>query len=242
MTKVLLVDDDIDLGGFINMALTSLGYEVHFQNSLTGINGVIEDFHPNIIVLDVEIGKKNGIEEAKNIISCYSGIPIIFISSHNEIENINKGLSAGGVTYLKKPFDIKELEAYIQRFSYSSPLENTVMLGFYSLELCNQNLIFKEEVVKHLSPLEKNCLLLLIKKKNKVVTREELSKELWGTDFSPAIEDSLNNLISRLRDLIKKDTRLSIKTIKFKGYKLEFQQTILNAIPQTPNPAPPSTT
>lgn len=222
-TKVLLVDDDIDLGGIINMALSSHGYEVHFQNSLIGINGIIKEFHPNIIVLDVEIGKQNGIEEAENIVNCYPGIPIIFISSHTEIESVSKGLSVGGVTYLKKPFEINELEAYIQRFSCDSPLD-TVMIGYYSIELCRQKLIFKEEVIKYLSQMEKNGLLLLIKNKNNVVSREQFSKELWGVEFSSDIEAALNNLISRLRRMISKDTRLSIETVKFQGYKLKFSK------------------
>ena len=223
MTKILLVDDDIDLGGFIDMALTSLGYEVHFQNSLLGINAVIGEFNPGVIVLDVEIGKQNGIEEAENILKYYPNIPVIFISSHSQIENISKGLSAGGVCFLKKPFDIQELEAYIHRFSYDNPQENVISIGMYSLELTNQKLIFKEEVVKHLSPLEKNGLLLLIKNVNKVIKREEFSKELWGDEFSSTNEATLNNLISKLRGMIKKDTRLSIKTIKFNGYMLEYR-------------------
>lgn len=223
MTKVLLVDDDIDLGGFINMALTSLRYEVHFQNSLVGINGTIKEFVPNVIVLDVEIGKQNGIDEAKNILQCYPEIPIIFISSHTEIENISRGLSSGGVCYLKKPFDVQELDAYIQRFSQKNTPENVIPIGLYSLELCDQKLVFKEEIVKHLSPLEKNGLLLLINNKNSVVSREQFSRELWGTEFSSDIEAALNNLISKLRKMINKDARLSIETIKFKGYKLRFK-------------------
>lgn len=220
--KVLFVDDDIDLGGFINMALTTLGYEVHFQNSLTGISGIIKEFNPNVIVLDVEIGKQNGIDEAKNIVKQFPNTPIIFISSHTQIENISSGLSAGGVSFIKKPFEIQELEAYIQRFSYDHSQDNAISIGMYTLELTNQKLVFKEEVIKHLSPLEKNGLLLLAKNVNKVVTREEFSKELWGDEFSSTNEAALNNLISKLRGMIKKDTRISIKTIKYKGYKLEF--------------------
>ena len=70
--------------------------------------------------------------------------------------------------------------------------------------------------------MEKNGLLLLIKNVNKVVKREEFSKELWGDEFSSANEAALNNLISKLRGMIKKDARLSIRTVKFNGYMLEY--------------------
>lgn len=222
MTKVLLVDDDIDLGNLINMGLTSLGYQVHFQNSLIGVISIVEEFRPNVIVLDVEIGKQNGITEAENIIKYFPNIPVIFISSHTDMENINKGLSVGGVSYLKKPFEIQELDAYIRRFSYNNPGENVVSIGLYNLELNNQKLIFKEEVIKHLSPLERNGLLFLIKNKNKVISREKFCKELWGSECYN--DDALNNLMSKLRLLIKKDDRLSIKTIRYQGYKLEFKE------------------
>lgn len=223
VTKVLLVDDDIDLGSFINTALSTLGYEVHFQNSLVGINGIIKDFFPNVIVLDVEIGKQNGIDEAEKILQCFPTIPIIFISSHTEIEHVSRGLSSGGVCYLKKPFDIQELDAYIRRFSQKNTPENVILIGLYSLELCDQKLVFKEEIVKHLSPMEKNGLLLLINNKNNVVSREQFSQELWGTEFSSDIEGALNNLMFKLRKMINKDARLSIETVKFKGYKLKFK-------------------
>ena len=62
-----------------------------------------------------------------------------------------------------------------------------------------------------------------MKNKNKLVTREIFFKELLGDEFSVDNNDALNNLISKLRILIKKDERISIKTIKYQGYKLEFK-------------------
>jgi DNA-binding response OmpR family regulator len=221
--KVLFVDDDMDLGGLINMALTLMGYEVHFQNSLIGINGIIKEFKPDIIVLDVEIGKQNGIKEAKNIIESHPKVPIILVSSHTEIENITKGLSVGGVAFIKKPFEIQELDAYIKRFLSTYSPGNVIPIGLYSIELSNQKLVFKEEIVKFLSPMEKNALVLLIKNKNEMVSRDVFGKELWGTEFISTNEAALNNLISKLRGMINKDARISIETIKFKGYKLEFK-------------------
>lgn len=223
MTKVLLVDDDIELGNLVNMALSFSGYEVHYQNSLAGINGIITEFEPNIIVLDVEIGQKNGIEEAKEIHQLHSEIPIIFISSHTDIENISKGLEVGGVSYLKKPFEVSELEAYIQRFSIKKSTDNLLRVGNFALDIENSSLLFNDQLEKHLSPMEANAIQLFFRNQNNIVTREEFCNELWGHEMNCANDDSLNNLMSKIRSLLKSDSRLSIQTLKSKGYMLKLE-------------------
>lgn len=222
--KVILIDDDTDLGNLLNTGLQSLGYNVVFQNSLFGINNIIEEFDPNIMVLDVEIGTQNGIEEAKNILQYYPYIPIIFISSHREDEYIGKGLATGAVSYLKKPFDLLELDAYLKRFAQKNKQEGMINLGLYNLDLSNQQLIFKEEEIKPLSPMEVNVLLLLVRNKNRIVKREEFGKELWGKDPETVNEGTLNNIMSKLRQKVMKDPRLSITTIRHQGYRLNYKE------------------
>lgn len=219
--KVLIIDDDTELGNLMNMALKLSGYDVHFQSSLIGVEAIIEQFAPSIIVLDVEVGRENGIEKANKIIKTYPDIPILFISSHTDIDNITKGISVGGVGYLKKPFEIQELEVYINRFATKPNTDQLVLIGAYSLNLSNQQLIYKQEHVKNLSPMENNGLLLLIKNKNKIVSRQQFYEVLWGTNFETGMEATLNNLILKLRKLLEKDSKITIKTIKFKGYILE---------------------
>ena len=60
--KVLFIDDDIALGNVVTVALDSLGYETYYQTSLVAIRSVIKELCPDILILDVEIGQKNGIE------------------------------------------------------------------------------------------------------------------------------------------------------------------------------------
>jgi DNA-binding response OmpR family regulator len=220
--KVLIIDDDTELGNLMNMALKLSGYDVHFQSSLIGVEAIIEQFAPSIIVLDVEVGREDGIEKANKIVKAYPDIPILFISSHTDIDNIRKGISVGGVGYLKKPFEIQELEVYINRFATKpNSADQLVPIGAYSLNICNQQLIYKEEHIKSLSPMENNGLLLLIKNKNKIVTRQQFYDVLWGTNPESEMEATLNNLISKLRKLLEKDSKITIKTIKYKGYILE---------------------
>lgn len=218
--KVLFVDDDTDLGHIINMGLAKLGYKVHFQNSLLAIDEVIAQFSPAIIVLDVEIGDDNGIEKARDITQKFPTIPILFVSSHADISYITEGLEVGGVNYLKKPFDIEELAVYIDRFARKENPTNIIAIGNYLFNMQTNELCYEQEAIKQLSPMERNALLLFWDNMNRTVSLNTLSLNLWGEKYSVERETSIYNLISKLRKLLSKDNRVSIKTITGEGYQL----------------------
>lgn len=76
--KVLFIDDDIALGNVVTVALDSLGYETYYQTSLVAIRSVIKELCPDILILDVEIGQKNGIEATPELRLILPDIPILF--------------------------------------------------------------------------------------------------------------------------------------------------------------------
>lgn len=218
--KVLLVDDDIDFGHIICTGLSSLGYEIHFQNSLIAIEEVIARFSPAIIVLDVEIGKENGIEKAKEIMRKFPSIPVLFVSSHTDISYVTEGIAAGGVNYLRKPFDVRELDAYLIRFTKKQFVSNQIVLGNYVFDTQTSQLFYNQTFLKQLSPLERNALVLFWENVNTSVSLTTLSHSLWGKDFSTDIEACIYNMISKLRKLFNQDSRVSIQTLKGVGYQL----------------------
>ena len=219
-TKVLLVDDDTHLGNLISMELTADGYKVHYQNSLTGIKGIIESFEADILVFDVEIGEDDGIVSATDILETYPSMPILFISSHTDIDSIKRGVRSGGVGYIRKPFDMEELKIYIERFALIEEDETPINdIGSYSLNLETRDLFHKNALIRQLSPLEFNMLQLLMQNRNNMVSYEEISAKVWNKEY-PKTEASMNNLISKLRKLLEDDLHISIQTIKNVGYRL----------------------
>lgn len=218
--KVILVDDDTKFILLMNRHLTRLGYEVHYQTSFAGIEMAIRDFQPSIIVLDVEIGKENGIEKAKGLIALFPEIPILFVSSHHDIGYITEGIAAGGVHYLKKPFEIKELDAYIKRFANKSTITKEIPIGNYRLNSQTREIYYDGISLGKLQPLEKNVLVLLWKNKNKPVSNETLSDDIWGKGYTIDVDPSIQNAISKLRKFLNKDEQVRIDTIKYKGYQL----------------------
>lgn len=217
--KVLFVDDDVAFGNIVTLGLEDAGCEVHYQTSLAGIKTVVKEVCPDIIVLDVEIGLKNGIEAIPMLKLIAPRIPVLIVSSHGESENVTKALEAGAVNYLKKPFEIAELLAYIHRFAISSPTRG-VKIGMFHLRV-EENLLMKgDEVVKKLSLFECKMLKLLTMNMNETVTREQMAQELWGDSATESSEQSLNNYIAKLRRYLLEDERLNLITQPKVGYKL----------------------
>lgn len=215
--KVLFVDDDVALGSIISLALEAAGYETHYQTSLAGIKEVVKDWQPDIMVLDVEIGNKNGIDAVPELKLIAPNTPVLFVSSHVEVASVARALDAGAVTYLKKPFEIAELLAYINRFADSFHPKKIEIGMFY---LCaEENLLMKgNEAVKKLSTFECKLLKLFVLNLGTVVTREQIEQELW--EGTPGSEQSLNNYIVKLRKYISEDKQLELMTIPKVGYKL----------------------
>lgn len=219
--KVLFVDDDIDLGHFVTTILeTDYNYKVHFQNTLLGIDSVIQTLIPDVIILDVEIGADNGIEKAKDIVAEHPQIPLLFVSSHTEDDFVTKGISIGGNAYIPKPLSIPVLVSYIRRFALKTSSLQIIELVNYQLNLRTNEVFYKKQLIKKLSPFEKNALAVLMEHPNEIVTKEQLAEKLWNHSLEPHNSASLNNTLSKLRDLFKDNSSLKIRTVRGAGYVL----------------------
>ena len=218
--NVLLVDDDFEFGMAISQALIGMRYKVHFQNSLAGINTVILQFTPDIIVLDVNIGGECGIDKAKELFSLFPFIPILFISSRTDIDLVIRGIDAGGVNYLEKPLNVTVLDAYIRRFARKNLDSREIRISRYLLKSETKEWFYGNYFIKVLAPMEKNGLILLWRNKNSFVALDHLAKTLWVREYAFYLDARIHNLISRLRKLIERDEGMWIKTESEKGYQL----------------------
>jgi len=222
-TKVLLIDDDITLGNILMPGLQKEGFEVEYMTSLHGLEEVVKDFCPNIIILDVEVGVENSINEMPYLKLCAPGTPVIFISSHTDEDLITEALGEGCVSYLKKPITIKELTAYIKRYANNKiNKQEEICIGKFLLNIPNHTLSIDDKTVKQLSTLEYDLLHILLLHINNTVTRKEITSKLWSNSSSS--NESLNNYIARLRSYLASDPGITLKTLHGFGFQLSIKK------------------
>lgn len=224
MTKVLLIDDDSTFGNIILLTLNELGYETYYQTSLTAIKHILEEIKPNIIILDVEIGKKNGID-AIPLIRTVTDIPIIFISSHVDDSIAARAVNMGGIAYLKKPFETEVLIAYIDRHARYNE-KSTLEFGNCTLNSDTRELYYNKDLLKILTITEYKLLKLFVLNLNTDITREKIKREIINN--TPVSEHSINNFIRKLRALLAVDNQLELLVIQGIGYKLMNRKLLLS--------------
>ena len=175
--RILFIDDDVTLGTIVTLALNEAGYETHYQTSLTAITSVIHELNPHLLLLDVEIGKDDGIDKALQLKALAPDIPVLFVSSHVESAEVVRALRAGAVAYLKKPFELEDLLAYVQR--YTSDTFAEIRIGHFTLNPKERLLTTETGEARTLSLSECKLLSLLASHRNEVVTRAEIEDVLW---------------------------------------------------------------
>ena len=226
--KVLLVDDDTLLGNELAEQLAGYGYTVSHFSSVKDIAATIDAMQPDVLVFDVEIGTENGIEAAQSLYDGNPSLPIIFISSHHADEMKEKGLRAGGVAYLDKPFTPKLLAAHIDRFarmtkSNTATFSNLMPIGTTQLDTKNRVLIFEDGSIADLRPMEFVILREFVNHLNEIVSREDVYLAVWGRETAYYNEQSLNNYIRRLRTVLERDDNVEITLHRGLGYKLKVK-------------------
>lgn len=224
--KILLVEDDLNLGIIISDHLKSDGYTVALCSD--GFEGMLrfnqEKFH--ICIFDVMLPKKDGFTLARDIRKMNSEIPILFLSARGMTEDKVEGFNAGGDDYLSKPFSIEELQlrikALLKRVNIRvEPEEETKYpLGIFIFDTKNQTLVTKDEV-KSLTKKEVQILKILYKYKNQVISREILLNSVWGqNDYF--VGRSLDVFITKLRKYLRDEPKILISNIHGVGFKFEF--------------------
>jgi DNA-binding response OmpR family regulator len=222
-TRILLVEDDQNLGFVIKDNLEIQGYEV----VLCGDGEVaLSEFSSqafDICVLDVMLPKKDGISSAQEIRTINQNIPIIFLSAKSMKEDKIAGFRAGADDYVTKPFSIEELilriEVFLKRskgVAFNDPL--IYKLNNYTFDY--NNLLLSSNQNKYsLTKKEADVLKLFSLNKGKILKREEILKGVWGDD-DYFMGRSMDVFISRLRNYLKDDPSIEIQNIHGIGFKL----------------------
>ena len=224
--KILLVEDDTNLGFIISDQLKSDGYSVTLCTD--GSEGFMrfneEKFH--LCIFDVMMPKKDGFSLAKDVRKINTEIPILFLTAKSMTEDKVEGFKAGGDDYLTKPFNVEELQlrisALLKRVNIISENEDVtlIQIGQYLFDTLNFNLKHPN-FEKTLTKKEAQILKILCMFKNQVVPRDIVLNAVWGQD-DYFVGRSLDVFITKLRKYFKEDETIQISNIHGIGFKLEL--------------------
>ena len=226
MSKLLLVDDDIELTELLSAFLKLEGFEVQTANNGMEALKILNETH-QLVLMDIMMPVLNGIETLKEIRK-RSNVPVMMLTAKGDDIDRVLGLELGADDYLPKPFNDRELVARIRAIlrrsvSPSNNVDNTKeILSFenVTLYLTRQTAMYDEKNL-NLTDYEFKILHRLIESKGDIVTREKLSLEVLGKTLSP-FDRSLDMHISNLRRKLPERERklLWFKTLRGKGYLL----------------------
>ncbi len=183
-TKVLIVDDEHAIRRFLRTSLTAHGYEVH--EAATGEDAILQTINvrPDLIILDLGLPGVDGIEVTKRIRE-WTQTPIVILSVQNQDTDKIEALDAGADDYLTKPFSVGELTARLRvamRHIHQEEPELTFITGQLRVDLTARVVTCDGKEVQ-LTPTEYDLLKLLIRYAGRVLTHQQLLKEVRGTGF-----------------------------------------------------------
>ncbi len=222
--KILLTEDDENLGMLLREYLEAKGYETDLlPDGEEGYNAFINQKY-DLCIFDVMMPKKDGFTLAKEVRMVNPDIPIIFLTAKSMKEDIVQGFKIGADDYITKPFSMEELlfriEAILRRTVGSNVAQEVYQLGRFKFDTQKQQLINEQsETTVKLTTKESELLKLLCINANKVLERNFALKTIWVDDnyFNAR---SMDVYITKLRKHLKEEESVAIINVHGKGYKL----------------------
>jgi len=215
---ILLVEDEMKVARFIRRGLEAEGYAVDVASDGSSGERKALDGQYDLLILDVLLPKKNGFEILNTIRHDGFKSPVLMLTARSATEDIIKGLDKGADDYLTKPFSFDELLARVRSLLRRGQQSKTV-LRFSDIELdtVSRRATRKGKRID-LTMREYALLEFLMRNGGRVVTRNQLAKEVWGLDFDPGtniVDVYINHLRKKIDVGFEKKL---IRTERGKGY------------------------
>lgn len=222
--RVLVVDDEPDVTELVSYKLRREGYVVEIINDPLRIMGMAREFSPDLFVLDIMMPELDGLKLCRLIRadSKLSRVPIIFLTARAESEDRVAGLECGADDYICKPFDAKELVlrvGLIFKRMGASIADHTRRLqaGDVVLDEEMHTVVVSGKVVD-LTATEFKLLKLLMERKGRVQSRENLLVNVWNYDTDTETR-TIDTHIRRLREKLGERSAV-IETVRGVGYRI----------------------
>ncbi|MDN6853480.1 MAG: response regulator transcription factor [Bifidobacterium crudilactis] len=232
--KILVVDDDRTFTEMLRAALLTQGYEVAVASAGSGCLAAVPQEKPDLILLDMELPDTDGLSVIRSV-RRWSDVPILVVSgqgatAEQDVPEVIEAWDAGADEYVPKPVALDEILARVRALCRRIPHDSgapLVTMGHVTIDLSTHS-VFRQfrgrQTRVQLTPTEWKVLQMLVKNVGRLVTRQDLLTEIWGSEH---VHDSgnLRLYVSQLRKKIEQDPAKPqfLKTETGMGYRLELQ-------------------
>jgi len=223
MFRILLAEDEPDMAMGLRDNLQFEGYEVITASDGEEAIDKAKAERPDLIVLDVMMPKRTGLEVCKEVREAGFTVPILMLTAKSQEIDIVRGLEAGADDYVTKPFSVRELlariKAILRRSTETTSVAKVVRIGDAEVDLVKGK-VTRGDSDFSLGHFEIEILKMLIDNAEKPVDRNKLLDDIWGLAAFPANRTVDNHIVS-LRRKIEKDPKhpQHIITVHSVGYK-----------------------
>ena len=218
MVDILIVEDNKELGGLLCDFLKAENYIVSIAHSGERAVELYQKYGAKLILLDVMLPGIDGFAVCSKIRK-ESNTPILIVSAKSEKDDKLKGLNLGADDYIEKPYDMDIMLAKIKGIFKRTYGQDEIFDNDLIINKENK-VVYKNDILLEMTPKEFDLLLLLVENKGKVLKKEYIFKQIWGSDSFSEIQ-TLTVHIKWLREKIEKNPKepVRIQTVWGVGYK-----------------------
>lgn len=229
MKRILIIEDDKEINGFVSSFLTENGYKtISAYDGPSGIS-IAQQEQPDLILLDIMLPYQSG-DEVLRLLRVEYNIPVIVVSAKGTVQTKIDLLRLGADDYVTKPFDLNELLARIETVLKRAPASSkstgkTLEYGQLKVDLDKKVVAVKRTTIS-VTAKEFALLELLLSNPSKVFSKQNLYESVWCEPYAYD-NDTINTHISNLRKKLKAASGIEfIETVWGMGYKLKSLDTL----------------
>jgi len=225
VTTILIIDDEPGVRDLLQDALSNAGYVV--ECATNGADGLdqLRRRSADLCIVDVNMPTMNGYEFLKKLRAHDLKTPVLMLTARDAKDDVEHGLREGADDYVRKPFSLEELllrvGAILRRTGIDENNDHVLVCGALEMNVDRHVVTYEAEEIE-LSATEFRLLEVLLEHQDRVVTREQLLREVWNIDFDSETS-VLDTYISYVRRKIHHDEFAPITTIRGVGFKLVDQ-------------------
>jgi DNA-binding response OmpR family regulator len=218
-TKILIVEDDPTIGRFVELELAHAGYEVARFGEGEAALEVVEEFCPDLVILDLMLPGIDGLEVARSLRERELNMPILMLTARSETQDVVTGFEAGADDYLRKPFEIPELlsrvRALLKRTEHERPVPQ-YRAGNIEIDPASRSVAVEGKPV-NFTAKEYDLLEYFVTNAGRVISRDEILEAVWGGQHT-SDSNVIEVFVCHLRNKIGDHDNQIIRTIRGVGY------------------------